>query len=196
MTEAGPEGNPNAPNAPNAMSRKVGDEALRAKTGKAWEEWFAVLDAAGAADMGHTDTARYLHEEMGVDGWWAQMVTVGYEQARGKRVKHQKADGYEVSASKTLAASLDTVFQAWQDDAVRGHWLSEPGVVVRKANPGKTMRLGWPDKTLVAVYFTPKGEGKTAVQVQHGKLPDSDAAARMKSWWGEALERLRAELGS
>ncbi|HYG63065.1 MAG TPA: hypothetical protein VEL74_10820 [Thermoanaerobaculia bacterium] len=188
MTEPGPEGNP------NAMSQKVGDEALRAKTGRIWEEWFAVLDDVGAVEKGHTEIARYLHEEMGVDGWWAQMVTTGYEQARGKRVKHQKADGYEVSASKTLPVPLDTLFQAWQDDTVRGRWLPEPGVVVRKANPGKTMRLGWPDKTLVAVYFSAKGEDKSAVQVQHGKLPDSGAAARMKSWWGETLERLRAEL--
>lgn len=178
----------------NAMAGKVGDAALQAKTGRTWEEWFAVLDAAGATEKGHTETAQYLYDELGVDGWWAQMITVGYEQARGKRVKHQKANGYEVSVSKTLPVPIGTLFSAWQDEAIRGRWLPEPGVIVRKATPEKSMRLGWPDQTLVSVDFYPKGDSKTQVAVQHGKLPDSEAADRMKAWWGDVLNRLKAEL--
>jgi uncharacterized protein YndB with AHSA1/START domain len=178
----------------NAMEEKIGSAALQAKTGRTWEEWFAVLDAAGAAEKGHAETVQYLHGELGIDGWWAQMITVGYEQARGKRVKHQKPNGYEVSVSKTLPVSAAALFGAWQDEAVRRRWLPEPGAVVRKATPEKSIRLGWPDQTLVSVDFYPKGDSKTQVAVQHGKLPDSEAAARMKAWWGDALERLKAEL--
>jgi hypothetical protein len=177
-----------------AMSQKVGDDALRAKTGKTWEEWFAVLDEAGAASMSHSEIARHLYGELGVDGWWAQTVTVGYEQARGKREKHQKPDGYEVNGSKTVAVPLDTLFAAWQDEATRDRWLGEPGLTVRGATPGKSMRITWPDRTNVIVYFSAKGEGKSQVAVQHGKLPDAEAAARMKAWWAEALGRLHRAL--
>ena len=59
----------------------VGSEAVQAKTGKTWAEWFAILDAADAQTMSHPRIARYLQEEHSVPDWWCQMVTVGYEQA-------------------------------------------------------------------------------------------------------------------
>jgi hypothetical protein len=39
-----------------------------------------------------------------------------------------------------------------------------------------------------------KGESKSQVSLQHSKLPDAGAAARMKTFWGTALERLKAFL--
>jgi len=54
-----------------------------AKTGRTWSEWVELLDAMGATSMAHRDVARALHRDHDVPGWWAQMVTVGYElQAR------------------------------------------------------------------------------------------------------------------
>lgn len=175
------------------MAERVSDEAVRNKTGRAWAEWFEILDQEGAREMPHREIAALIHGKYGVDGWWAQNVTVGYEQERGLREKHQKASGYEVSVSRTLPVAIDSLYAAWQEEA-RGRWLGEE-IVVRKATPNKTMRITWPDKTDVVVYFEAKGEAKSQVVVQHGKLPDADAAARRKSYWAEALERLRAELG-
>ena len=71
----------------------ISADAVRAKTGKGWAEWFAVLDQAGAAKWPHKEIASFLHEQECGD-WWSQMVAVGYEQARGLRVKHQTADGF------------------------------------------------------------------------------------------------------
>ena len=39
----------------------MSDEAVKAKTGKTWKEWFAALDKAGATKMGHQDIVKYLH---------------------------------------------------------------------------------------------------------------------------------------
>ncbi len=80
----------------------IGDAAVQAKTGKTWAQWCQVLDRAGARKMNHTAIATYLYDELGVPGWWCQMVAVGYEQARGLREKHQTPTGYEISVSKTL----------------------------------------------------------------------------------------------
>jgi len=66
----------------------IGASAVRKATGKDWQQWFTLLDKAGAAKMPHKDIACLLYQKHKLPGWWAQMVTVGYEQARGMREKH------------------------------------------------------------------------------------------------------------
>lgn len=174
------------------MAERVSDEAVRSKTGRGWTDWFEILDQEGAREMPHGKIAALLHGKHGVDGWWAQTVTVGYEQERGLRDKHQKPSGYEISVSRTVPVAIDALYAAWLDED-RGRWLDED-LVIRKATPNRTMRITWPDQTNLEVHFVAKGEAKSQVVVQHGKLADADAAARMKSYWTEALQRLRAEL--
>lgn len=173
----------------------IGDEAVQARTGKTWQQWFKVLDAAGAKKMSHSEIACYLNEKHEVPGWWAQMVTVGYEQARGMRQKHQKPSGYEISASKTVAVPLAELFRAWEDKKLRSQWLKNASFEVRKATPNKSMRITWVDgKTSLSVNFYPRANGKSLVAVQHGKLPDARAAKHMKAYWGAQLDRLKATL--
>ena len=74
-----PSAEPPAPSAPPPVS----DDAVRSATGKGWDEWFAILDAAGAVAWKHPDIARWVAGEFGISGWWAQSVTVGFERARG-----------------------------------------------------------------------------------------------------------------
>src|SRR6266849_6848560 len=89
----------------------ISSEAVRAKTGKGWPEWLKILDAAGAKKMNHKEMVALLHTKHGVDPWWQQMVTVGYEQARGRRLKHQKGDVFSIGASKTIEASVSTLYK-------------------------------------------------------------------------------------
>jgi len=65
-----------------SKSAGVSNEAVRAKTGKTWPDWFAILDKAGARKMDHKQIVAYLNEHHQVGPGWQQMVTVGYEQAR------------------------------------------------------------------------------------------------------------------
>lgn len=173
----------------------ISDEAVRAKTGRVWEEWFAVLDAASAITMSHTEMARYLREEQGVPPWWSQMVANAYEQARGLRKKHQMPQGYQVSVSKTLGAPVSALYRAWADDEVRGRWLGEPATV-RQAVPHKSMRMTWADGEMrVEVAFYAKGDSRTQVVVQHSRLADAGEAERMKRFWRGKLERLGEVVG-
>src|SRR5262249_13986392 len=96
-------------------SAPISSEAVAKATGKSWDQWHAILDAAGAADMTHQEIVAVLRDEHGVGPWWQQMVTVGYEQARGKRVRHQRPDGFSINRSKTIAATVRAVFAAWKD---------------------------------------------------------------------------------
>lgn len=172
----------------------IGSDAVRARTGKGWKEWLALLDKAGAKKWPHREIADYMHKKQGVPGWWAQMVTVGYEQARGLREKHQKPGGFEISGSKTVAVPIGKLYAAWEDKKARDRWLGA-ALTIRKATRNKSMRITWADnKSSVSVNFYPKGTGKSQVSVQHGKLPDAKAGARYKSYWAGRLDRLKTHL--
>lgn len=170
----------------------ISTEAVRAKTGKGWAEWIAILDEAGAKEMAHKDIAIYLSQKQGVPDWWSQMVTVGYEQARGLRGKHQKPEGYQISRSKTMAAPAAQLYAAWADKRKRARWLKD-ALTIRTATPDKSLRILWGDgQTSLDVSFYPKGEGKCQVVVQHSKIVNAKAAEKLKVYWAEALEALQA----
>jgi hypothetical protein len=171
---------------------RMSDEAVQAKTGKTWAEWFAILDGAGAQTLTHQQIVAYLSGEHGVGGWWQQMVTVTYEQERGLRQKHQMPDGYQISASKTLPVPALGLYQACIDEARRGSWLPEGGLTVRKATEARSIRADWQGGGRIEIAFYPKGDQKTQVTVQHNRLADAGEAERMKAFWTAALERLGA----
>lgn len=171
----------------------IGSAAVEKATGRGWAEWLKILDKDGAAGMSHKEIALHLHERRGVGDWWAQMVTVGYEQARGRREKHQKAGGYEVSVGRVIGAPMAAVFRAWSDAKTRAKWLPDE-IEVRKATPGKSMRITWPDATSVSVNFYAKGAGKTQVSAQHGKLKNAKVAEKTKRMWAARLESLKGLL--
>jgi uncharacterized protein YndB with AHSA1/START domain len=174
---------------------RMSDEAVKAKTGKNWKEWFTILDKAGARKMSHQEIVKYLHEKQAVGPWWQQMVTVTYEQARGLRELHEKPAGYEISVSRTVNVPLAKLYKAFANEKARKAWLAEDGLIVRTATPNKSMRVTWNDgKTSLAIGFYSKGDNKSQVAAQHSKLADAKAAARMKKYWAEALDRLRASL--
>ncbi len=173
----------------------IGDEAVAAKTGKTWPEWFTLLDKAGAAKMNHQEIVAYLSEQYQVPAWWRQMVTVGYEQARGLRQKHQKPNGYEVSVSKTINVPLAVLFNAWENETERARWFPRRKLSVRKATPNKSLRLTWGDgKTSVEVNFYAKGAAKSQVTCQHSKLADQAEVERMREFWAKATQSLKEKL--
>ena len=177
------------------QSLRVGDEAVKAKTGKNWKEWFTLLNKAGAKKMTHQEIVKLLNSEYGVGPWWQQMVTVAYEQASGLRQENQRPDGYQISVSRTLSAPVGSVYQAFAVENLRDEWLGEKGLVVRKATPNKTLRVTWKDKkTSLEVYFAKKTADKTQVVVQHTKIADAKAAAKLKTYWTRKLDRLRTAL--
>jgi len=173
---------------------RMSDEAVEAKTGKTWSRWFKHLDAAGAKKMTHQEIAAHLSDKHDVRPWWTQMITVTYEQARGLREVHEKPEGYEISISRTISAPVSKAFKAWTDEKTRRKWLTSK-MQIRKASANKSLRITWEDgKTSVAAAFMPKGSDRCQVVAQHMKLPDSKAAAKMKKFWGEALDRLKETL--
>jgi hypothetical protein len=173
----------------------VGSEAVLRSTGRAWDEWLQVLDRAGAKAMAHKDIALLLSRKFRVPDWWSQMVTVGYEQARGLRVVNQQADGFAANASRTVAADLERLYAAWNEPRQRAKWLPDAPIEVRRASDGKSMRITWTaNDSRVDVGFFAAGKGKSRVQVGHAKLASAAAVKRQKAFWSEALTRLKSFL--
>jgi hypothetical protein len=164
------------------------DATLKAKTGCTWERWVRALDRVAAHTWPHRRIAAYVREKYKIPGWWSQTVTVGYERIKGLRVIGQRRDGgFEAGKSKTFAVPLARLYRAFSDARTRERWLPGVTLEVRTARSGKSMRITWPDRTLVALGFTGKGPAKSQVQVQHSKLADQAAATRMKQFWEERL---------
>jgi hypothetical protein len=111
----------------------ISSAAVKKATGKDWKQWFTLLDKAGARKMPHKDIACLVYEKHQVSGWWAQMVTVGYEQARGLRQKHQAGlplypfQGVEGSKSPPpLACRKETRGPQGNVQQVHANYLARP----------------------------------------------------------------------
>jgi hypothetical protein len=169
----------------------VSDDAVKAKTGRKWDEWFKLLDDAGARMMDHREISRYVGREFELTRWWARTVCVGYEQDRGIRHKRQRGTTYSMDRAKTVGAPLGEVWAAWQDQATRDRWLPEMPFEVRKTTVNKVIHLNWPGGTRVRAAFSEKN-GRTKMVVRHAKLESNADATRMYNYWSEALTHLKA----
>jgi uncharacterized protein YndB with AHSA1/START domain len=171
------------------------DEAVRRRTGRGWQEWFEILDRAGAKEMDHKSIVAYLNENHALSSWWQQQVTVTYEQERGLRKVHQMADGYQISRSKTINVPLSDLYAAWEDEDRRGRWLGGASFEVRTSRTGKSIRMTWDQPGgIVDVSFSSKRPDKSQLTVQHSKLKSPELAKEMKIYWAEALKDLKAYL--
>lgn len=181
----------------NLPRLKTSDENIRRRTGRGWEEWFATLDAWGAAERSHREIARWLAEQQGAVplAWNVQAVVAGYELTRGLREVGEKEDGFAITVSRTLAVPVERLFEAFADQSVRERWLPDVHLSERTATRAKSARFDWGDgATRVNVTFLPKGESKSAVALEHRRLPDAGEAARVKGYWRDRLLALKALL--
>ncbi len=171
------------------------DDIIRKQTGKGWAEWTTVLDAVDAHTWLHRDIAIHVHTQHGVREWWTQAVTVGYERIKGLRVIGQRRTGsFEASKSRTFGVPVDALFRAFSDARKRGQWIPGVKLTVRKATPPRSIRITWDDGSSVEGWFTPRGDAKSNVSVQHTRLPDRAAVDRQKAYWAERFEALAAML--
>jgi uncharacterized protein YndB with AHSA1/START domain len=198
---------------------RISSDAVREATGRGWEEWLEALDAAGAAEWDHKEIVAYLkREHPETTGWWRQSITVGYEQARGKRAVGETAStGFQVGVQRSVAA---TTTEAWKLITSRPElWLGEgvsvafdegqqyevppkdgaPGASgeIRVVKPGERLRMtwqleGWSAPATLQLTLSASGSGKTAIHAHLEKLPDADAREAMREHWREALERIVA----
>jgi len=172
----------------------MSDAAVKARTGKDWAAWFALLDRAGAPQLTHREIAHLLATRHRVPSWWSQMVTVEYERARGRRARHQTADGFSVAISRTLTARLPHLYEVTARSGERRKWFPagtfEPGAHTRD----KYFRGRWKQGARVDIGFYARGRGKSQIAVQVSRLEKKGDVEPVRRSWRAALHRLQSLL--
>lgn len=165
------------------------DEAVRAKTGRTWREWCALLDAEGGPQETHTEIARALRTRHGLSAWWAQTVTGGYERIRGRRRQNERPSGFGTSRSRTFALPIQRVRSALPANA-RRQWAGDEPSTARRSSNRDVVRFRLGDGSFVDISLLPRGPAKTTVVIHHSRLPQAADVARRRAHWGERLAAL------
>ena len=166
------------------------DAAVKAKTGRDWAEWCALLDGRNAAALAHAEIVRIVWPLHDGGGWWSQAVTVGYERLRGKRETFGRSDGgFSASASKTVALDRERVCE-WIGSATQRRRWAPAGLKAVASTSARMLRFTGADGSRIGVYLEPKDDRRTIVAVEVAKLADAKAVAAAKAIWKPALEKL------
>jgi uncharacterized protein YndB with AHSA1/START domain len=111
------------------------------------------------------------------------------------RAPGEHAEGFAVTASRTIAVPVERLFAAFEDPELRERLLPGADLRTRTATAPKSARYDWEDgSTRVIVGFEDLGESKSRVALSHERLPDADTAEGMKAWWRERLTALKERL--
>ena len=149
--------------------QRLSDARLGSGTGRSAAEWFARLDAAGATRLSHEQISRLLVDEFEVVPWWAEGITVRYEQERGVEPPGRQPDGsYAVTVGRSLRGGALELF----DLAVArfaGYAGGPPEVVTRSAtHPTADWTLAHGDTLRLRVVST--AGPKCSVSLTQGSL--------------------------
>ena len=190
----------------------VSEKSVLEHTGHSLDHWFAVMDAFGAADKGHTATAAHLYQDHGIPGWYAQGITLAFERARGLRQVNQSCTGdFQVSVTKSVAASVAEVVDALTNPERRAAWLegADPGLaealgaaftgpkpkeVKTKGSDNAWLRYPWGDSR-IEIRITGKPKGGASVVADNQKLDGPEHVEQRRAEWRAALEGLHKHLG-
>ena len=167
------------------IEKNKGSEALRAATGRTHEQWRELLAGAGALEWPHKQIAEWLVREHGVDGWWAQGITVDFEQEHKGRLPGQQADGtFAVSKTRTVPGERLEALEAVRAEIEARHGAPH-GENLTASQPVVRWRLA-DGRRLAAAAQLPNKSG-TPVNLTIEKLADASAMAAAKAEIEEIL---------
>jgi hypothetical protein len=173
------------------MSELISDKAIEKSTGETWSTWLNRLNEMGAQDLPHKDIAAKLVADYQVDGWWAQTLTVRYEQVISRRQPGQSNAGdYSVSVSKTLTGTLDEALHWWLKKAQSRIEYNDVSIVTSsttETEKWRHYRAALKDGSRVVVSMYAKTPAKASLGLQHDKLPSAEVAESWRAYWKSLL---------
>jgi hypothetical protein len=176
-------------------TRASNTAAIDKSTNRSWDSWLAFLKSIGAEKLSHKEIAERILATGDVSGWWAQSITVAYEQHIGRRVPGQDCDGeFQVSATKTFSGTMDEALAAWV--ALVGDRKSFSDIAItRGAETSKSekfryWRCGLEDGSRVDVSIYQKTPGKASIGLGHERLGSEAQVEHWRAFWKELLAGL------
>lgn len=182
-----------------ARMAQTSEASVRKSTGRGWDEWVTLINAEIGPKAAHNVIAAWLVENQGLDGWWAQSVTVGYERITGLRLPGQMKDGtFTVSRTKTLRLDGSEFRELLNDDDARASLL--PGLISMPRSKPTTKAPSYSltdaesgtDAGIINFRLEAVPSGWRLV-VTHEKLQTPQAAEAWKQYWADWLEDLAAQ---
>jgi uncharacterized protein YndB with AHSA1/START domain len=197
----------------------VSTEAVELATGRDWDDWIEFIDGSGGERMDHRQIVVLLANAGGVDsGWWQQMVTVGYEHAKGRRVTGETAaTDFQIGVQRTIPIGREALWDLLTSGTGTRIWMGtdiverldplEPGArygaadgtsgEFRTIKPGHRLRLTYQDakqsqpSVLQLTLNSPGGStSKTALRFHQEKLASERERERMREHWTAVLDEI------
>ncbi len=169
---------------------EVNDESIRKGTGRGWDEWCDLIDAWPGNRDGHTAIAKFVHEELGLGGWWGQGVAVGYERITGLRLPHQMADGtFTASKSRTVDIDASAFRELLLSVEARADLFPLVITELRSKPTAKVLKVAV-GPGIAAFYVDAAKDGRTKLTIAHEKLPTFDSVEEWKFYWTEWLDAI------
>lgn len=180
------------------MTKAINTESIEKATGRSWSDWTSDIDGIGGRDLGHAELAKQILDkltELEIDSpaWWAQGITVAYEQHTGKRLPGQNSDGtFEVTVSKTIDKPRDTLFAelvSWFESQYRLNNLEPTNARTSQTPVRSYWRCELSDGSRFAASVESSGD-KSKLVLTHTKLPSNQQIDQLKVYWTEVLSGL------
>lgn len=178
------------------MTKNTRIQPIERATNRSWDDWLRFMDGIGAKDLNHHQIAtKVLYELEGkLDNyaWWAQSVTVAYEQHIGRRIPGQRSDGtFQTSVSKATQLGMKKLMDQWVNFAAQDQDVRE--LIANEARvSGTEKRITWRTKAHdgsdVRVTSEPKKDGTASIIVDQLGLQTADLSAEAKSKWATILQ--------
>ncbi|MDQ5963730.1 MAG: hypothetical protein QG629_813 [Patescibacteria group bacterium] len=175
------------------MTKSANIESIAKATGRSWGEWLDFLKHD--TNTSHTDIARKVAAELRgkIDShdWWAQGVTVAYEQHIGRRLPGQRPDGtFEFSVTKSLDGRREAVFLRVMEWAKNRHEFR--GFAIENARTSTTeIRSYWrttvADGTKLDFAVGPRANGGYMLAITQSKIISKESSDAWRSFWKEQL---------
>ena len=184
------------------MTKNSRIKAVERATNRTWEEWLRFMDGIDAKDLSHHEIATKVLEELDGKvenlGWWAQSVTVAYEQYIGRRIPGQRPDGtFQTSVSKATKLGMQALMDRWVDFAAGDEEVTAEIAGDLRVS-GTENRITWrtkaSDGSSIRVTSEPKKDGTASIIVNLMELQTHELNLEAKAKWSAIVERFLDEL--
>ncbi|MBN9347029.1 MAG: hypothetical protein J0I48_12650 [Devosia sp.] len=162
-------------------------------TGRDWAAWLKFAEQEKLANLSHAEIAERFGKA-GVSGWWAQNLTVAFEQHIGRRLPGQVGDSFRTQVNRTVPGGREAVAARWAEAHAGTRKIGGvaiDGPATTSDTPKRSYwRITLADGSKVQVAFEPRPGDKTMVNATIDRLGSAEAIEIAKAVWKELLGKL------